>query len=66
LSGAGDIVHLEQIGASHVPLFLLGTFQSQSSVAGRPHLQRWRRRVPHTIATPPLGRLTVSQVTAQA
>lgn len=40
LPGAGLVVHCGQIGASHVPLFRLGTFQSHSSVARRPHLQR--------------------------
>jgi hypothetical protein len=31
----------EQSGASQVPLFLFGIFQSQASVARRPHLQGW-------------------------
>jgi hypothetical protein len=62
LSGAGEKVHLVQTGLSHVPLFFVGTFQSQSRVAGRPHLQRRRRRSLHTIAAPPPGRLTRVQV----
>ena len=50
LPGAGDVVQPVQIGASQVPLLRVGTFQSHSSVAGRPQGQR-RPRV-HTIATP--------------
>jgi hypothetical protein len=61
--GAGDVVHRAQIGASQVPLQRLGTFQSHSSVAARPQAQRLRLNVPQTIATPPLGNETRSQVT---
>lgn len=42
-------MHDAQIGASHVPLRFDGTFQSQRSVPGRPHLQRWRRPEKQTI-----------------
>lgn len=61
LSGAGEVVQLEQMGASHVPLLRSGTRQSHSSVAGRPHLQRFAlRRGPHTIAETPFGNVTRS------
>ena len=61
LSGAGDVVQLVQMGASQVPLLFFGVFQSQISVAGRPHAHRCRRRVPQTIADPPPGRVTCVQ-----
>jgi hypothetical protein len=56
LSGAGEVAQRSQIGASHVPLSRAGTFQSQSSVAGRPQAQRLvGRRLPQTMALPPPG-----------
>lgn len=60
LSGAGDVVHRAQIGASQVPP---STFQSQSRSACRPHwLHRARRfRGPQTMAKPPSPKLTRSQ-----
>jgi hypothetical protein len=61
LSGAGDVVHLAQIGASQVPLFLVGTFQSHASVARLRHAHRCLLRVPHTIALKPFGKVTRSQ-----
>lgn len=53
-------MHDVQIGASQVPLFLEGTFQSHSSVARLPHLQRLVG--PQMMARPPLGSVIVSQV----
>ncbi len=51
LSGAGEMVQLVQIGASHVPVRFPVTFQSQSKVAGRPQVaQRWRLPDEQTIA----------------
>ncbi|ALC12452.1 hypothetical protein LH20_10870 [Sphingopyxis sp. 113P3] len=49
-----------QIGASQVPDFLVFTFQSHRSPAGRPQLThlRVRWRGPQTIADPPPGRST--------
>jgi hypothetical protein len=45
---------LAQIGRSQVPLRFVGTFQSQSRVAGAPHAHRWRFRLVQTMAlTPP-------------
>jgi len=37
----GETVHRSQIGRSQVPDLRFGTFQSQASVALRPHLQRF-------------------------
>lgn len=59
LFGAGDVVQRLQIGLSQVPLLRVGTFQSHSSVARRPHAQR--RLGPHTIARPPVGKVTLEQ-----
>ncbi len=61
LSAAGLVEHRGQSGASQVPLALPGTFQSHSRVARRPHRQRFV--LEHTIARPPPGNVTVSQVT---
>lgn len=49
-SGAGEVVHVAQIGASQVPERLVGTFQSHSTVAGRPQAQRLRGPLEQTIA----------------
>lgn len=63
-SGAGDEVHFGHSGASQVPLFLVGTFQSQSSVARLP--QRQRLVLVQTIAVPPPGIETWWQVMPSA
>ena len=59
-SGAGDEVHFGHNGASQVPLFLFGTFQSQSSVARLP--QRQRLVLVQTMADMPPGIETWWQV----
>ena len=60
--GAGWCAQRAHTGASHVPLFLVGTFQSHRRVAGRPQPQRWRVRDEQTMAEPPPGKETWSHV----
>lgn len=64
-SGAGETVQREQIGWSHVPLLRVLIFQSHSRSARRPHPTHFLREPDEqTIAVPPWGNTTRSQVTA--
>lgn len=54
-SGAGDFAHRPHKGASHVPLFRPGTFQSQRKTPRLPHPHRLVRPLVQTMANPPPG-----------